>query len=633
MGDLGLSAMAASVKFAGVGDGAGWRLPVVALLLAATLAILPGPGVADPEEGPAPQVELWSDKTPTRSFTLFGQQFAGGLVLRISGEAAKIATGSAGLVSGDGVLTALAATVPDDGRLSPGNPVTVSLSASLSDGQVWKGEVWIDATDKSGKPLARTSIPIEVKRTSLPADALTLALDTEVRAGHCLWDAAGCAAAALQIRGSVTNTQGLPLPVPEIGLRSFVQNGTSVAVPAGTLTTGYNTPCNPGGGMIQPKQSCMFVLSLTNLPPAGAYVATFAAQFADAPLQQAATVVVKLRSSWWAMAGFVVAGALVAALVRWWQQVGRARVALMPNVARQRDLATGLAGRESDGQSREVAQQVAGLGTDLLATLRDPSATAAEPAVLLEGYTQKVDVLARWLAAMKLVGAMGQADRVALAPKVKAVSDRLRTPGLAPDPELTVAFEALLKAVDEARAAARTLADLRQKAIVQTAALKAAFDKLAPENKSQRERLENLVASLAIAAEGSNAAAIQDALAEAGSELDGSPEGAIANEAVSSSGMRNPENDDILSLLLSVGLPPVTASEAAFRQAGFSWRLAAAVASLVLTCLAATQVLWLGAPDWGTHENRLAAFVFGLAAGYGTQSVLQSLLPASGRDG
>ncbi len=606
-------------------------LPGIVLLCVFVLALLARAAVAQAE---GLTVEIWDQRTPVRSFPLTGDRFDGALVLRLGGTATRITVESDSiLVSADGSSTPLAVTLRGDGTVSPDQPVTVVLSADgLSGGQIWRGDIWFDAVDAQGAALPRTSVPIEIKRETVPATALTLALDTVVPGQYCLPDwISSCPPITLQIRGSLTNTHTAALPVPEIVLRSLLQTTSKVAYTAKMLKPVFDEICAKTGAAMQPKQSCTFVLTMTDLPPAGSYDASFAAQTDDAPLQTVAMVSLKLRSSWWLMVLLVCGGVLVSVWLVWWGKSGRARVALMPDLARQRDRAASLGQSEQDAKARAVAEKVAGLGVTLLGTLLNPAATAADPAVLVTAYTQKIDVLERWLATMQVVRRLDVATQQALEPQAKAVSDLLVAASTAPDDALKAAFEALLKAVDAARASAamrakeaEQLAAFRAQAAERLGALALAAAAVALDDTARKSHLEGLRQALQTALDGNDAEAIQTASDHVKSAL------FATNEAIMAESISEPQTDDILQTVLSLALPGATASAAAFRLAAILLPAAAALFSMVLTCLAATQIIWFSTPDWGTPEHRLAAFAFGLAVGYGTQSVMTALVPKPG---
>ena len=608
----------------------------IALLFVAMLAVLAGAGLAQQPAEAGLQVQAWDARVPVRAFTLTGTQFEGGLVLWVSGSATRITgVGSAGLISAEGAHAPLAATLSGDGAIRPDLPVTVVLSASLPDAQTWRGDIWLESTDAPGRPLPRISVPVEVRRGEVPATALQLTLDTVVPGQRCLsgW-ISSCPPLTLQIRGTVTNTHTAALPVPEIVLRSLVQATSKVAYGAKASQPVYDDICSKTGAAMQPKQSCTFVLTLADLPPAGSYDASFAAQTEDAPLQTVATVSLKLRSSWWLMVLLVCGGVFVSVCLVWWGKSGRARVALMPDLARQRDRAAGLGQSEQDATARAVAEKVAGLGVTLLGTLLNPAATEADPAVLVTAYRQKIDVLERWLATMQVVRRLDVATQQALEPQAKAVSDLLVAASTAPDDALKTAFEALLKAVDAARASAamrakeaQQLAALRAQAAERLAALALAAAAVALDDTARKAQLEGLRQALQTALDGNDAEAIRTASDHVKSAL------FATNEAIMAESITEPQTDDILQTVLSLALPGATASAAAFRLAAILLPAAAALFSMVLTCLAATQIIWFQTPDWGTPEHWLAAFAFGLAVGYGTQSVMTSLTSAVPKGG
>ena len=599
------------------------RLPGIVVLCVFVLAVLAGAGVAQAQ---GLTVEIWDQRTPVRSFPLTGDRFDGALVLRLGGTATRITVEPDSiLVSADGSSTPLAVTLRGDGTVSPDQPVTVVLSADgLSGGQIWRGDIWIDAVDAQGIALSRTSVPVEVKRETvvpIPATALTLALDAVVPGQHCLLDLPQhCTPLTLQIRGSVTNTHSAALPVPKIVLRSVVQTTSKVAQAAGALTTAYDDICTMTDAVMQPGQSCYFVMTLTDPPPAGSYDASFAVQTDDAPLQTPVAVSLRLRSSWWLMVLLVSAGVVVSVLLVWWGQSGRARVALMPDLARLRDRATSLAQGEADVTARAVATNVAGIGVTLLGSLLNPAATVADPDVLVTAYAQKVDVLERWLAAMQVVRRLKDDAQKALEPPAKAVSDLLQAPATGPDAALKTAFDALLRAVDAALASAA----LRAEADEWLAALTLAATGLAPDKTVRIAQLAGLKTALATAIAGTDDAAVRKATDDVKTALK------PVNEAIAEATASEPQTDDILHSVLRLVLPDATAPAAAFGWAAALLPLAMAFFSMLLTCLAATQVLWFSTPDWGTPEHRLAAFAFGLAVGYGTQSVMTALVPKPG---
>ena len=140
-------------------DNLGGRCATIVLLFATMLALLAGAGLAQTPADAGLQVQPWDARVPVRAFTLTGTEFRGGLVLRVTGTASKITgVGSAGLISADGAFAPLAATLSGDGTIRPDLPVTVRLSATLPEGQTWRGDIWLTSVDAQGMALLPLSV-------------------------------------------------------------------------------------------------------------------------------------------------------------------------------------------------------------------------------------------------------------------------------------------------------------------------------------------------------------------------------------------------------------------------------------------------------------------------------------------
>lgn len=604
-------------------------------LLAAALA---GPGAAQNSPtrldalaaDPGIEVEQFGARQPERSFVVTGEAFDGGLALRSTGEVRVISDAtSSGLVALDGSRVPLTVEVVGDGTVAPGQTAMIRLTATLPASRSWKGEVWLTVQGAPESVPVRTAILIEVERAVFPPSALTLALDSEVRAEHCLSQAFGfCETPDLVLRGSVTNDHDAPLPVPGIRLLRLEIADTNLSRPVGVPETTFAEMCTGPGVMMQPGQFCTFTLSLDDLPEAGRYQLTFAAEAPHGPLQPSQDVTLHVRASWWLLMLIVSAGVGVAVFLNWWAQSGRVRVSHLPEIARLRDLVTGLAAKETDAEAKALAETVAARGRGLIAGLLNPSTAVTDLPQQVAGYAQKVEVLGRWLSVMQVIRALEEEAQQRLAPLVQAVAERLENATAAPDDTLLTAFAALLKSVDDARAETAVRATAKDR----LAALRLVIQTVPADKTILRDKLTGHDKALVAALDGDNVAAITEASAAAARAMAGQTEAFAPGEGTEPTS--DPGTADLLQVILSAGLPGPAASEADFRRAARWMTAGAALASLLLTILAATQLLWFSNLDWGTPENRMAAFAFGLAVGYGTQSVMQTLtasLPVPGR--